>query len=72
MPSIGGAAASKGTADPNIGKFPTSEEIHSRAYQIYMERGAADGSDLEDWLQAERELQQSANAKQEHSTSKTK
>jgi hypothetical protein len=72
MPSIGGVAASQGTADPNTGKFPTSEEIQSRAYQIYMERGAADGSDLQDWLHAECELQQSVNAKQENSTSKTK
>jgi hypothetical protein len=39
-----------------------------------MERGGggADGGDLEDWLQAERELQRSVNAKQESSTSKTK
>lgn len=68
MPSIGGAAASQGTT----GKFPTSEEIQSRAYRIYMERGGADASDLQDWLQAKRELQQSVNAKQENSTSKTK
>ncbi|HEV7511784.1 MAG TPA: DUF2934 domain-containing protein [Candidatus Acidoferrum sp.] len=60
MASIGGAAESKSTADPNTGKFPTSEEIQSRAYQIYMERGGADGNDLEDWLQAEQELRQSA------------
>lgn len=74
MPSVGGAAASQGTADTNKGEFPTSEEIQSRAYQIYMERGGggADGGDLEDWLQAERELQRSVNAKQESSTSKTK
>jgi hypothetical protein len=37
-----------------------------------MERGGADGSDLQDWLKAERELQQSVNAKQKNSTSKTK
>jgi hypothetical protein len=35
---------------------PTREEIELRAYQIYMERGGADGQDVEDWLQAEREL----------------
>ncbi len=27
-----------------------------RAYEIYLCRGAAGGSDVEDWLQAEREL----------------
>jgi hypothetical protein len=58
MPSVGGSAATKDRADPNTGKFPTSGEIQARAYEIYMERGGADGSDLEDWLQAERELQQ--------------
>ena len=34
----------------------TSEEIAFRAYQIYLERGAAPGNELEDWIQAEREL----------------
>ncbi len=35
---------------------PTPEEIELRAYQIYLERGGAQGQDLDDWLQAEREL----------------
>jgi hypothetical protein len=35
---------------------PTREEIELRAHQIYVERGGADGSDVEDWLRAEREL----------------
>jgi Protein of unknown function (DUF2934) len=35
---------------------PTREEIALRAYQIYLERGAAPGNELEDWIQAEREL----------------
>jgi hypothetical protein len=35
---------------------PTSEEIELRAYQIYIERGGADGHDVDDWLQAERQL----------------
>jgi Protein of unknown function (DUF2934) len=72
MSSIGGAAPTKSTADPNREKLPTPEEIQSRAYQIYIERGGADGSDLEDWLQAERELQQSPNSRQENATSRTK
>jgi Protein of unknown function (DUF2934) len=72
MATIGGTAASKSAAAPNTGKLPTSEEIQSRAYQIYMERGGADGSDLEDWLQDERELRQSANPNQENATTKTK
>jgi hypothetical protein len=32
------------------------EEIRRRAYEIYVERGAQPGLELEDWLQAEREL----------------
>ena len=35
---------------------PTQEEIQLRAYEIHMERGGEDGSDLDDWLQAELEL----------------
>ena len=37
-------------------RHPTREEIELRAYQIYVERGGAQGNDLEDWLQAEFEL----------------
>jgi hypothetical protein len=36
---------------------PTSEEIRQRAFEIYIERGRIHGSDLDDWMQAERELQ---------------
>jgi PAS domain S-box-containing protein len=32
------------------------QEIRLRAYEIYLERGAQSGHELEDWLQAEREL----------------
>ena len=35
---------------------PTREEIELRAYQIYVERGGTHGQDVDDWLQAEREL----------------
>jgi len=37
---------------------PTREEIEQRAYQLYVQRGGATGSDVEDWLQAERELRE--------------
>src|SRR5712692_11851930 len=33
-----------------------TEEIRTRAYEIYPARGAAPGLELDDWLQAEREL----------------
>lgn len=34
----------------------TFEEISSRAYELYVERGRENGHDLEDWLQAETEV----------------
>lgn len=54
---------------PNLVKMPSShtrstadspgeidERIARRAYEIYEARGHIDGADLNDWLQAEREL----------------
>jgi hypothetical protein len=35
---------------------PTREEVELRAYEIYIERGAQDGHDVEDWIAAEDEL----------------
>ena len=32
------------------------QEIRDRAYEIYLQRGAQPGYEVEDWLQAEREL----------------
>ena len=32
------------------------QEIRRRAYELYLERGEEPGRDLEDWLEAEREL----------------
>jgi hypothetical protein len=37
---------------------PNNEQIAKRAYEIFLARGASHGSDIEDWLQAERELRQ--------------
>ena len=33
------------------------EEIRHRAYQLYVERGEEHGRDLDDWLQAKREVE---------------
>ena len=35
---------------------PDEGDIARRAYEIYESRGATGGTDLDDWLQAEREL----------------
>jgi hypothetical protein len=40
---------------------PTPAEIRQRAFEIHMERGGIHGCDLDDWLQAERELQEKYN-----------
>jgi hypothetical protein len=35
---------------------PTPDEIAAEAYAIYCARGCAEGSDLDDWFEAERRL----------------
>jgi hypothetical protein len=32
------------------------QQVRNRAYEIYLQRGGQPGYELEDWLQAEREL----------------
>lgn len=50
-------SASPASQKPRVAKNqPTAEEIALRAYQIYLERGAAPGNEFEDWIHAEREL----------------
>ena len=36
---------------------PTQEQIRQRAQEIHLAQGGAAGRELDDWLQAERELQ---------------
>jgi hypothetical protein len=36
---------------------PLEEQIRQRAFEIYLQRGGQDGSDLDDWQQAEAEIQ---------------
>lgn len=51
------AAARSGEPEALIANAaPSHDEIARRAYEIWRGRGAAPGSGLEDWLQAEREL----------------
>lgn len=38
--------------------WPTIEAIQRRAYEIYLKRGEQPGHELDDWLQAERELKE--------------
>ncbi|MGB2889990.1 MAG: DUF2934 domain-containing protein [Candidatus Acidiferrales bacterium] len=48
--------SSPGSEPQTAEAHPTREEIELRAHEIYVERGGAHGQDVEDWLQAEREL----------------
>ena len=45
------------TRDVSIGNSARDEKIRGRAYEIYLERGKQPGRELDDWLQAERELE---------------
>ena len=46
--------------DTSTNRTPSREEIRFRAYEIYLERGGLPGNELDDWLQAERELERAA------------
>ena len=48
-------AGESGNQDPSSTR-PSVEEIRLRAYEIFVKRGQADGQDLDDWYQAEKEL----------------
>ena len=37
---------------------PSPAEIRQRAFEIHIERGGIHGCDLDDWVQAERELKE--------------
>jgi outer membrane protein TolC len=37
--------------------LPVRDEIARRAYELYVARGEQNGSDVDDWLTAEREVQ---------------
>jgi hypothetical protein len=39
---------------------PSKNQIRERAYQIFLDRGGSPGRELEDWLQAEKELRAQA------------
>lgn len=49
-------AAQQGGTHASVRRSPVTEDIERRAYHNYLGRGAADGHDLEDWLQAERQV----------------
>lgn len=42
--------------DDAVTEAPTHEEIAARAFELFEERGSADGSAVDDWIEAERQL----------------
>jgi len=48
-------------AERGRGSSPSPEEIRQRAFEIYMKRRGIHGCELDDWLQAERELRKKYN-----------
>ena len=49
---------------------PTQDQIATRAYEIYLERGSTPGDPMQDWLQAERELTIQTKSKKSRTKSK--
>lgn len=43
-------------------QHPLDEQIRKRAYELYERRGRIDGQELDDWVQAELELNMKAAA----------
>ena len=44
------------TQEQGLSASTREDKIRRRAYELYVERGGEPGRDIEDWLQAEREL----------------
>lgn len=57
QPANGGPSA---TPSVQSGQTPSAEQIARRAYELYQQRGGKPGRDMEDWLEAERELRSGA------------
>jgi hypothetical protein len=50
-------APARAKEDP-MEALPLEERTRRRAYELYIQRGSQSGSELDDWLQAEEEIQQ--------------
>lgn len=46
------------TETTSLGIRPSQDDIRICAYYIYQKRGSAHGSDIQDWAQAERLIEQ--------------
>ena len=48
--------AAKPRSAAQVPATPSHDDIATRAYELFLQRGAQHGQDFEDWLTAEREL----------------
>jgi Protein of unknown function (DUF2934) len=51
--------AARAAASGNGEWTPPWDEVARRAYEIFLQRGSAPGRDVEDWLEAERQVRAS-------------
>ena len=49
-------AAAQGRSHSTVRRSPMTDDIELRAYHLYLGRGATHGHDLDDWLEAERQV----------------
>ena len=59
-------ALNNASANPSLQVVEPSEyhDIQTRAYELYEQRGREDGHELEDWLQAEAEINAASSGQQ--------
>jgi hypothetical protein len=50
------AGGARGVLEPLFIESPTKDAITHLAYALYLVRGCEHGSDVEDWIKAEKEL----------------
>jgi len=53
---FGASPSQSHSNDFSVKHSPNCDDIRLRAYEIYLDRGSLPGNELDDWLQAEREL----------------
>ena len=52
------SAPAEETGEASVWNSARENDIRCRAYEIYLGRGEQSGTELDDWLQAEREIDQ--------------
>jgi hypothetical protein len=57
METQAASAPQEGAGKTSATDSPRLEQIRIRAHEIYLERGGQPGHDLDDWIQAERDLE---------------